>query len=170
MAKFLKPVLVALIATCVPVSETGAKQRFVEGVFTATESGKPLELIAWAEPLGNSGILRMGHGFLEDAPILPRTFRFLVNVGGFDVIAVLAVNKDVFSQQLDRLDSKILPHTTTKLNIQTVEIGVPELEDWEKVLRLRKSMKASDDKPLVLFIVLSNGMVRRFYPFFIDRP
>jgi hypothetical protein len=46
---------------------------------------------------------------------------------------------------------------------------VPELEDWDKVVRLRKNMKASDDKPLVLFIVLSNGAVRRFYPFFIDR-
>ena len=45
----------------------------------------------------------------------------------------------------------MLPHTTVKLNIQTVEIGVPELEDWDKVLRLRKNLKASEGKPLVLF-------------------
>jgi hypothetical protein len=167
MAKF-RGLAALLLTASLASSRIAAEQRFVEGVFTATESGAPIELIAWAEPL-RSGVLKMGHGFLEDAPILPRTFRFLVNVGGFDVIGVLAVNKDVFSKSLDRLDSKVLPHTTTKLNIKTVEIGVPELEDWERVLRLRKNMKASDDKPLVLFIVLSNGMVRRFYPFFIDR-
>ena len=167
MAKFLTAAGVVL-AACLSSGPIAAEQRFIEGVFTATESGTPLELIAWAEPL-RDGALKMGHGFLDDAPVLPRTFRFLVNVPGFDPIGVIAVNKDVFSQPLDRLDSKVLPHTTTKLNVQTVEIGVPELEDWDKVLRLRKNMKASDDKPLVLFIVLSNGMVRRFYPFFIDR-
>jgi hypothetical protein len=169
MAKFRSAAGVVIAATFVLTDPASAGQRFIEGVFTATESGTPLELIAWAEPL-RAGTLRMGHGFLEDAPILPRTFRFLVNVSGFDVVAVVAVNKDVFSQSLGRLESKTLPHTTTRLNIRTVEIGVPELEDWNKVLRLRQGLKASDDKPLVFFIVLSNGMVSRFYPFFIDRP
>jgi hypothetical protein len=145
-----------------------ASQRFIEGVFTATESGAPVELIAWAEPK-QPGVLKIAHGFIEDAPILPRTYRFLVNVGGYSVLGVLAVNKDVFTEPLERLDSKMLPHTTVKLNIQTVEIGVPELEDWDKVLRLRKNLKATDDKPLVLFLVLTNGAVKRFYPFFIDR-
>jgi len=168
MAKFLVSLALMIAATFIPGTPAAGRQRFIEGVFTGTESGTPIELIAWAEPL-RAGHLKMGHGFLEDAPVLPRTYRFLVNVSGFDVVAVMAVNKDVFSKPLDRLDSRTLPHTTTKLNVQTVEIGVPELEDWDKVLRLRKSMKASDDKPLVLFIVLSNGIVSRFYPFFIDR-
>jgi hypothetical protein len=168
MAKFPISVALVIAATLTPGIPAATEQRFIEGVFTATEGGTPIELIAWAEPL-RAGHLKMGHGFLEDAPVLPRTYRFLVNVPGFAVIAVIAVNKDVFSQRLDRLDSKTLPHTTTKLNVQTAEIGVPELEDWDKVLRLRKNLKASEDKPLVLFIVLSNGMVSRFYPFFIDR-
>lgn len=167
MAKFLGSIA-ALGAACILSSPLAAEQRFIEGVFTATESGTPIELIAWAEPL-RAGHLKMGHGFLEDAPVLPRTYRFLVNVSGFDIIAVIAVSKDAFSQPLDRLNSKKLPHTTTKLNVQTAEVGVPELEDWDKVLRLRKSLKASEDKPLVFFIVLSNGIVSRFYPFFIDR-
>jgi hypothetical protein len=63
----------------------------------------------------------------------------------------------------------MLPHSAVKLNIQTVEVGVPELEDWTSVLQLRKNMKATPDKPLVLFIVLTNGAVTRFYPFFIDQ-
>jgi len=153
----------ALLAT--PLS---ARQQFIEGVFTATDSGDPLEMIAWAEPL-RGGMLKMAHGFLEDAPILPRTYRFLVNVAGFNMAGVLAVNQDVFSTQLDRLESTMLPHSAVKLNIRTVEVGVPELEDWNKVQRLRKSMKATTDKPLILFIVLTNGVVTRFYPFFIDQ-
>lgn len=160
---FVLACLTGLAAT--PLS---ARQQFVQGVFTATESGAPIELIAWAEPLSN-GSLKVTQGFLEDAPILPRTFRFLVNVGGYNLIGVLAVNKDIFTQQLDRLDSKMLPHSAVKLNVQTIEVGVPELEDWDKVQRLRRSLKATPDKPLVYFLVLSNGPVKRFYPFFIDR-
>jgi hypothetical protein len=168
MANFPCPAAIAFSAAFLIANPRAAEQKYVEGVFTATESGTPLELIAWAAPMG-AGMLKMEQGFLEDAPVLPRTFRFLVNVSGFDVIAVVAVNKDAFAEPLDRLESKVLPHTTTKLNIQAVEIGVPELEDWDKVIRLRQNMKATQDKPLVLFIVVSNGIVKRFYPFFIDR-
>jgi hypothetical protein len=167
MRFFAGPIAVAVTAAFALALPVAAKQQFVTGVFTATEAGPPLELIAWAD--ARAGKLRLSHGFLEDAPILPRTYRFLVNVPFYDVVGVLAVNKDVFSQPLDRLESRMLPHTTVKLNVQTVEIGVPELEDWEKVLRLRKSLKATNDKPLVLFLVLTNGIVNRFYPFFIDR-
>jgi hypothetical protein len=159
---FLACVLTLVAA---PVS---ARQRFVEGVFTATESGAPVELIAWAEPM-TAGMLKVTQGFLDDAPILPRTYRFLVNVGGYNLIGVLAVNKDIFTQQLDRLNSKMLAHSAVKLNVQTVEVGIPELENWDQVLRLRKSLKATEDKPLVFFLVLSNGAVKRFYPFFVDR-
>lgn len=145
-----------------------ARQNFIQGVFTATESGAPIELIAWAEPT-SLGSLKITQGFLDDAPILPRTYRFLVNVGGFNLIGVLAVNKDVFTQQLDRLNSRMLPHSAVKLNVQTLEVGIPELEDWDKVQRLRKSVKATPDKPAVYFLILSNGPIKRFYPFFIDR-
>lgn len=167
MRMTLRHVAILLTMALMPGKAIASEQKFIEGVFTATESGAPIELIAWAE--SQRGVLKMSHGFIEDAPILPRTFRFLVNVAGFDLAGVLAVNQDVFSKQFERLDSKMLPHSAVKLNIRTVEVGVPELEDWDKVLRLRMSMKATNDKPLVLFIVLSNGPVTRFYPFFIDR-
>jgi hypothetical protein len=168
MAKFPSPAAIVFATVSLVAGPCEAEQKYIEGVFTATESGAPIELIAWAEPL-RAGMLKMGHGFLEDAPILPRTYRFLVNVGGFDVIGIVAVNQDVFKEPLDRLDSKMVPHSTVKLNVNTVEIGAPELEDWEKILRLRKSLKATFEKPLVFFIVLSNGMVKRFYPFYLDR-
>lgn len=167
MQKFLLQVTAVLFATWLLGSPAAAEQKFIEGVFTATESGSPIELIAWAE--AQRGVLKMRQGFLEDAPILPRTYRFLVNVGGFDLAGVLAVNHDVFEKELDRLNSKMLPHSAQKLNVKTIEVGVPELEDWDKVLRLRKSLEATTDKPLVCFLVLSNGPVKRFYPFFVDR-
>lgn len=167
MQKFLALACVLLATVSIATTPLSAKQQFIEGVFTATESGDPLELIAWAESVRS--VLKIGHGFLEDAPVLPRTYRFLVNVGGFGVAGVLAVNQDVFKQQLDRLESKMLPFSHVRLNMRTVEIGVPELEDWNKVQRLRKELKAADDKPLVFFLVLDNGAVRRFYPFFIDQ-
>jgi hypothetical protein len=168
MRNFLIRGTAVMAAALLTASPAAARQKFIEGVFTATESGAPIELIAWAEPY-RGGVLKMGHGFLEDAPVLPRTYRFLVNVGGFSVVGVLAVNQDVFKRELDRLDSKMLPHSAVKLNISTVEVGVPELEDWDKVLRLRKSLKATEDKQLVFFLVLHNGTVSRFYPFFLDR-
>jgi hypothetical protein len=168
MQKFLANVMALVAAAFLVAGPAGAKQRFVEGVFTATETGAPLELIAWAEPV--SGRLKMAHGFLEDAPILPRTYRFLVNVGGFSLAGVMAVNQDAFNRQLDRLETKMLPHSAVKLNIRTVEVGVPELEDWDKVLRLRKSLRATAEKPLVFFLILHNGAVTRYYPFFVDQP
>ena len=167
MRNFLIRATAVIIAALLPTVPVVAEQKFIEGVFTATESGTPIELIAWAE--SEHGALKMAHGFLDDAPVLPRSYRFLVNIGGYQVVGVMAVNQDVFRTQLDRLEKKMLPFSAVKLNIRTVEVGVPELEDWDQVLRLRKRLKATDDKQLVLFLLLHNGAVTRFYPFFIDR-
>jgi hypothetical protein len=145
-----------------------ARQRFIEGVFTATDAGTPIELIAWAETT-RAGVFRVHNGSLEDAPNLPRTYRFLVNMGSYDVIGVLATTTAVFSKPLDTLDRKDLPFSNTKLAIATHEIGVPELEDWARVERLRKSLKATPEQPMIFFLILTNGANVRYYPFFIDR-
>ena len=167
MRNFLTRAIAVIVAAVILTGPVAAEQKFVEGVFTATESGTPIELIAWAESA--HGMLKMAQGFLEDAPVLPRTYRFLANVGGYQVVGVMAINQDAFKTQLDRLEKKMLPFSAVKLNIRTVEVGVPELEDWDQVLRLRKNLKATDDKQLVFFLLLHNGAVTRFYPFFIDR-
>jgi hypothetical protein len=144
-----------------------ARQQIAEGVFTATESGSPIELTAWAEPV--RAVLKMAHGGLEQAPVLPRTYRFLVNVGGFEIAGVMAAHRDVFKNEIDHVEKQMLPHSAVKLSLSAVEVGVRELEDWGKVLQLRKSLRVSKNDRPVFFVVLSNGPVKRFYPFFVDR-
>ena len=156
-------VIAAVMAVPLPAS-----QKFVTGLFTATEDGTPVELIAWATSM-RSGVLRMENGSLEDAPVLPRTYRFLMNMGIFKLVAVYAVTAEVFKKPLDQLEYRTYPYSNVKLGVDTSEIGVPFLENWDNVVRLRKSLKATEDNPLIFFLVVSNGTITRLYPFFIDR-
>jgi hypothetical protein len=145
-----------------------ARQKFIDGLFMGTESGNPIELIAWAESQ-STGTLRMANSSLEDAPVLPRTYRALLNMGSYDLIAVLAITRDVFSKPLDRLERRELRYSVTRLAVTTYEIGIPDLEDWDKIQRLRKNLKATPDNPMIVFLIVSNGANVRYYPFFIER-
>lgn len=165
----MRKLLALTVAVSLLSAPLSARQKFITGVFMGTENGNPIELIAWAQML-SSGSLRMENSSLEDAPTQPRTYRFLVNMGSYDIISVLAVNQGIFSQPLDRLERITLPFSKVRLAVTTYEVGIPELEDWPKVLRLRKSLKATADKPLMFFLVMSNGAHTRYYPFFIDQP
>ena len=145
-----------------------ASQKFITGIFTASENGVPIELIAWAETR-RTGIFFMANGSLEDAPILPRTYRMLVNMGSYDIIGVLAVTTEVFKKPLDRLEYENLKFSRVLLGVSTFEVGIPLLEDWEKVLRLRRSLRGTIDNPVVYFLIITNGANVRYYPFFVDR-
>lgn len=161
-------VLAAAIGLHVLGRPVVAQQNFIEGVFTQTESGTPIELISWATVLGD-GRLKMDRGFLEDAPAIPRTYRFMVNLGTYNVAGVVAVNADIFNKPMDHLEHRSLPCSVVRLGVQTFEVGVPELENWDKVQRMKKSLKATDDKPLIFFLVVTNGASPRYYPFFVNR-
>ncbi|HYE86380.1 MAG TPA: hypothetical protein VEA16_08490 [Vicinamibacterales bacterium] len=109
------------------------------------------------------------NGSLDDAPILPRSYRFLVNLGTYNVLGVIATTTEVFKKPGDQLELKRLPSSQVRLAVSTFEVGVPELEDWSKVQRLRKSLKASAEYPLICFLLVTNGANTRYYPFFIDQ-
>ena len=160
-------IIVGLVLTAATAA-AGTSQRFITGIFTASESGAPIELIAWAET-SRAGVFSMANGSLEDAPILPRTYRMLVNMGSYDIIGVLAVTTEVFKKPLDRLAHENLKFSRVMLGVSTFEIGVPLLEDWEKVQRLRRNLKGTIDNPVVYFLIITNGANVRYYPFFIDR-
>ena len=145
-----------------------ANQKFITGLFTATENGTPIEMIAWAESL-RTGVFKMENGSLDDAPVLPRTYRFLLNISGFEAVQILAATGDIFSKGLEGLDHRTFPFTVTRLAIDTFEIGIPQLENWDNVVRLRKSLRVTQSKPLIFFLIVTNGTVTRAYPFFIDR-
>ena len=59
--------------------------------------------------------------------------------------------------------------SATKLSTTVFEIGIPALEDWDRVQSLRKTLRATDDKPMYVFLILTNGTVNRMYPFRVDR-
>lgn len=164
----MRVALSLLIAVALMPDRVAARQKFIEGIFMETEDGSPVEMIAWAESL-RSGVLVMERGSLEDAPVVPRTYRILMSLGGWQVVNVLAVNSEVFSKPLDRLESRVFPVRRYRVSIDRFEHSVPELEAWENVQRLRKSLKASEQHPLVMFLVVTNGAVTRLYPFFVDR-
>ena len=145
------------------------EQKFLDGLWLGTESGAVIELIAWAE-IQRFRPWRMANGSLEDAPVIPRTYRILSSMPAWKPAGVIMATPDVFSKDFDRVESVELPFSATKLSISTVEIGIPALEKWENVLRMRKSLKATDDKPLYAFLMLTNGAIVRLYPFRVDRP
>ena len=164
----VRRLLSSLLFLVVIASPVVADQKFIDGVFMQTETGTPIEMISWAL-LQSNGSLKMDHGFLEDAPTVPRTYRLLVNLGTYDVTGVIAVNMDIFKESIDRLNRRALPHSVVRLGVRTFEVGVPELENWDRVQRLRKALKANEDKPMICFLVVTNGANTRYYPFFVDR-
>jgi len=158
-------VAVSIVTTPLRTGE----QQFLEGLWLGTESGAVIELIAWAETNGFRP-WRMANGSLEDAPVIPRTYRILCSMPAWKPAGVVMATPDVFSKDFDRVESVELPFSATKLSISTIEIGIPALEKWENVLRVRKNLKATDDKPLYAFLMLTNGSIVRLYPFRVDRP
>jgi hypothetical protein len=166
----LKPSLLGLIAATMLFATPSARaQKFIEGLWLGTESGDVIELIAWAEAR-RFRPWQMANGSLEDAPVLPRTYRILNSMPAWRAVGVVATTTDVFKVDPDRFETLELPFSAVKLTITTVEIGIPELERYENVLRIRKTLRATADKPVYFFLALNNGVVTRFYPFRIDRP
>jgi len=163
-----------ILAACVvmalsAVAVGGRSQQFLEGLWLGTESGDVIELIAWAESQRYRP-WRMANGSLEDAPVIPRTYRILNSMPAWRTVGVVAATADVFELDSDRHETLQVPFSAVNLTISTVEVGIPQLERWENVLRMRKTFRATADKPLYFFLVLNNGVVTRFYPFRIDRP
>jgi hypothetical protein len=166
----MKCVLAACLLTVLSVAAPrGHAQQFLEGLWLGTEGGGVIELIAWAEP-DRYRPWRMANGSLDDTPVIPRTYRILNSMPAWRTIGVVAATTDAFTKDPDRLETLQLPFSAVKLTVSTVEIGVPELEKWENVLRLRKTLRATPEKPLYFFLALNNGVVTRFYPFRVDRP
>jgi hypothetical protein len=77
---------------------------------------------------------------------------------------------DVFTKDPERVDSIPIPFSATRLSTTTYEIGIPALEQWENVVRMRKNLRATDARPMYVFLTLTNGTIVRMYPFRVDRP
>lgn len=144
-------------------------QQFIEGLWLGVESGGVIELIAWAETVRYRP-WHMANGSLEDAPVIPRTYRILSSMPAWKVVGVVVTTTGVFTKDPERLETIPVPFSAVRLSTTTYEIGIPALEKWENVVRMRKNLKATDDRPLYVFLVLTNGPVVRMYPFRVERP
>jgi hypothetical protein len=160
--------LTVLIALGVGASVHAREQKFIEGLWLGVEDGGVIELIAWAEAVRYRP-WRMANGSLEDAPVIPRTYRILSSMPAWKLVAVVVATPDVFIKDSDRIETLPLPFSATKLSTSAFEIGIPALEHWERVQSLRKTLRATDDKPMYVFLTLTNGTINRMYPFRVDR-
>jgi len=106
----------------------------------------------------------MANGSLEDAPVIPRTYRILSSMPAWKVVAVVAATSDVLTRESDRVEKIPMPFGATRLSTTAFEIGIPALEKWENVVRVRKDLNATEARPMYVFITLSNGTIMRMYP------
>ena len=64
------------------------------------------------------------------------------------VVAVVVATTDVFAKDSERVEKVTIPFSATRLSTTAFEIGIPALERWENVVRMRKELKATEAKPL----------------------
>lgn len=155
-----------LTAACVTIASPAAAQgvRYVDGLFVHSAdsvSGAPLELIAYAELTG-SGMLRMVHGTLEDAPVVHEVRRVLCSLPNWRPVAAVVATTALFRDE--RAERRQVPIAAHQRNIYAVEVRIADFETRARIDALLRSVGASADTPGYAFVVIDNAGYRRFYP------
>jgi hypothetical protein len=151
----------SLVASVGVIGPAFQAQRYVDGIFVGTRDG-PVELITWAEVVG-SGVLRLGSGSFEDIPVVPHVIRVLCSLPTWKATGVMVATHDVFRRE--RAERRVLTFATRPLNVYAVEMRVADLERTEAVARLFRSVRASDDNPGYVFVIMHSAGMTRYYPF-----
>ena len=151
--------LVALAGLSASAAE--AQRSYIKGLFVGTRSGTPVELIAWAEegPRRRLGMV----GSIEDVPLVPDITRLLCNLPFWKPVGVMIASHQIFRDE--RAERRYLRFATRPLNIYAVEIRIVELEQRASVERLYDNVKAGDDNPAYVFVILQSDGFVRYYPF-----
>lgn len=170
------PRFVVGVAACLFVLAGGVpahtQSQYQPGVFVATSDG-PVELTAFAVQAstgireisrdGRIGILRMEHGSLENAPLVPDVQRFLVNLPSYFPAGVMVATTAFFGDE--RAERRDLPIATQRLGMWAFEVRAADLEQPATIARLLESVRASDHEPGYVFVVIGgHEMMPRFYP------
>lgn len=147
--------------------ETHAQRRYIDGVFVALPSG-PVELIAYAEPDG-TGRLRLTYGAMDDVPPLGAGCRVLISLPGWRTSGAIIASEAIFENPF--AERRDLRWSIRPLNIYAGDVEFKDLRKADFVARMLKSVKASDDAPGYVFVIVSNSVSRasfgnivRFYP------
>ena len=135
--------------------------RYIDGVFIAPRGGSPIELIAYAEAL-STGVLRMQHGTLEDAPLVHEIVSVLASLPNWRPKSVTVSTAEAFRDE--RAERRGLVFAVSKLNVYALGLRIVDLEQRKKVDSLLKSVRASYDNPGYAFIGMESDGYVRYYP------
>jgi hypothetical protein len=135
--------------------------RYIDGVFIAPRGGSPIELIAYAEAL-STGVLRMQHGTLEDAPLVHELVSVLASLPNWRPQSVTIATEEVFRDE--RAERRGLVFAINKLNVYALGLRIADLERREKIESLLKSVRATAVNPGYAFIGMQSDGYVRYYP------
>ena len=145
-------------------------QQFLEGLWLGTEGGDVIELIAWAEPRRYLP-WQMANGSLDDAPVLPRTYRILNSMPAWRAIAVVAATADAFAKDPRPTRNPAVAVQRSEADGQHGQRSASlNSRSGRTCCACARPSGPLPEKPLYFFLALNNGVVTRFYPFRIDRP
>ena len=153
------PVLLCAALAALILSQT---PRYLPGMYVSTPEG-PVELITYAEGT-TGGKLALTNGSFEDVPtITPRKdLRVLAAVPLWPPIGVLVATENLF--KTEKAEHRTLVFGMRKLNISSLEMRISDLESPQSVARLMKAVRATDDNPAYVFIIVGSQGLRRYYP------
>jgi hypothetical protein len=154
----------AAVAIVLLVADLGAMQavRYIDGVFVAPKGASaPIELIAYAEAL-TTGILRMQHGSLEDAPLVHEVNGVMVSVPNWKPVGVFVGTTELFRDE--RAERRGLVFAVQRRNVYAVAMRVVDLERRAKIDELLKAVRASHDTPGFAFVVIGSESHLKYFP------
>lgn len=153
--------LVAVACTLGHPATAIAEQGYVSGVFVATREG-PIELMAWAEVM-RTGQLRMAKFTLEHVPTVSDVRGILCNLPNWRPGSVMIASEAIFRDE--RAERREVPFALRMINISAFELRVEDVERKDRLAGLVRAVRASDQVPAYVFIVMSTNGLNRLYPF-----
>ena len=136
--------------------------RYIDGVFVAaTGDSAPIELIAYAEAL-TTGVLRMQHGSLDDAPLVNEITAVMVSVPNWRVVGAFIGTAELFRDE--RAERRRLAFALQPRNVYAVAMRIVDLERRDKIEQLLTSVRASYDVPGYAFVVIGSDSHIKYYP------
>jgi hypothetical protein len=136
--------------------------RYIDGIFIAPrDATAPIELIAYAEAL-STGVLRMQHGSLEDAPLVHEISGAFVSLPNWKPAGAFIGTTELFRD--DRAERRRLSFAVQPRNVYAVALRIVDLESREKIESLLKAVRASAENPGYAFIVVAAETHVKYYP------
>lgn len=154
---------VAVVVACalMPSAAVVSGQTYQSGVFVATPHG-PIELTAYAEVM-RSGQLQMAKATLSNVPTITDFLGILCNVPNWRPGGVMIASEAIFRDE--RAERREVPYALRLKNLIAFEVRVENVERKDRLAQLIRDVRASDEDPAYVFIVMSANGLNRLYPF-----